>query len=131
MECLGATRHLLGANNTVIVFDLGFDPLELCVDGCEVRAPNNGLQQFVWYQVVQRCSLEIRMGDDPGISNLAANTLLFWQPVAELRNAGTASRVVELARLYLHNLLTVAMPPSCDLSPELQPTVVARLTRQR
>ena len=99
------------------MLDPGFDPLELCVDGREVRAPNNDLQQCVWHKVVQRLSLDQRMGDDPGSSKLAASLLPMWQLLAELRQAGTASRVVEVARLHGQNLLAVAMPPSFELSP--------------
>ena len=57
-HCLGIAGHLLGLHSASVVFDLGFDPLELGLEGREVGAPNNDLQQRVWDEVVQRLSLQ-------------------------------------------------------------------------
>ena len=113
-----------------MVLHLRFDPSKLGVECCEVWAPNNDVQQVGRHQVVQRLSLDERMGDDPGSSKLAASLLPMWQFVAELRQAGAADRVVEVARLHCQNLLAVAMPPCSQLAPEFQTTVATSTTNR-
>ena len=130
VECLGAPGHLLGLHSSAMVLGLGFDPLELGLKGRKVRAPNNDLQQ-VWDEVIQRLSLHHWVGDDLALRKLAASLLPMLEFLAKLRQAGTADWVAEVARLRVQNLRGVTMPPSCELSPEFQPTVVTCLTHHR